>query len=790
MSRYWKGKWIWAPAQDESGNGSNVYYYFRKEIELKNLSPSYRLYITADTRYRLHINGQPTGSGPAMCVNHYQYYDVIDVTPSIEEGINCIALEVYRLGSIPGPSGLLAELTDADGAVLMSTDDSWRTVKADAWRSDTQFFRMSMYSPFQEHYSSTREPVGWKESGFRDDGWARPRIWSGPVSDSPPAVAPWTRLIERDIPKLIETREYARAIAYMEESIELMNRMRSEDLSIGLSMAGQPLQFTMIHRAEGLLGAEGGDTELRCSVGHLSRELDGIYNPCIVLDFGRSINAYLELDLTAAAGAVIDIGYAERLLNGRFNNAVEGMYADRYEARAGRQKFRSYHWKSFRYIKLMLRSGTEPLMLHRLQAARCRYPYEERGSFHSSDQLLNQVFRICKDTLDLCSNDSIMDTPWREQAQFVGDVSAVTLGGIYACFGDVLLPGKFLRQSAANQLPDGLLPSVTNSLANDSLHPDYSLWWVWGLWQHYRYTGEEQWIHRYYPHVLKVVDAFLGYVNHQGLIEHMPYAVFIDWAHLDRKGVSTPLNALFYGVAGAVEAMAEIKGDAYTRERLRMARSKLKNGFDAVLFCPERECYTDASFEGKQSPRISEQANTSAIYWGLCSRARAQRIFDRLWGEDSLIHTESQPFHTMITLRALMSAGMREQAVALVKDRWGKRMALKGATSTYEEWESNGSRRNGGFTPIMRTQSHAWSAYPAEFLLYGLAGFEILEPGCGKVGVKPFAGAFDYDIVIPLPQGLLRVSRKAGMSEVMAPPLVKVVSSEKGGDARGQQSIQ
>jgi hypothetical protein len=60
----------------------------------------------------------------------------------------------------------------------------------------------------------------------------------------------------------------------------------------------------------------------------------------------------------------------------------------------------------------------------------------------------------------------------------VGDVAAVTLSGIYSCFGDTRLTGKFLKQSAANQLPSGLLRNVTNSDRNHFLAADYSLWWI------------------------------------------------------------------------------------------------------------------------------------------------------------------------------------------------------------------------------------------------------------------------------------------------------------------------
>ena len=92
-----------------------------------------------------------------------------------------------------------------------------------------------------------------------------------------------------------------------------------------------------------------------------------------------------------------------------------------------------------------------------------------------------------------------------------------------------------------------------------------------------------------------------------------------------------------------------------------------------------------------------------------------------------------------------------------------------GATSTYEEWSCNGSWRSGEFIGFQRTQSHAWSACPASFLVKNLMRLEILEPGCGKVSLAPQVTAFDYDIAHPTPRGTIRVRCTGGRLQVDVP---------------------
>ena len=82
------------------------------------------------------------------------------------------------------------------------------------------------------------------------------------------------------------------------------------------------------------------------------------------------------------------------------------------------------------------------------------------------------------------------------------------------------------------------------------------------------------------------------------------------------------------------------------------------------------------------------------------------------------------------------------------------------ASSTFEEWYINGSWRSGEFKGFLRTQSHAWSAHPAEFLIKNLIGLEILKPGCSKVRIDPKNVDFDYKVTYPTPQGKIEVEKK------------------------------
>lgn len=132
-----------------------------------------------------------------------------------------------------------------------------------------------------------------------------------------------------------------------EECLWLETRTRRE-LSIRLCQAGRPLEAATVEDPDGFI--TGAAVVLACSdPGAGDRTgVDRVHDPCVVLDFGAELTGYVELEVEGAAGTMIDTGFAERLVDGHFNNAIEGQFACRYLLRDGRQTWRSWAWRGFR----------------------------------------------------------------------------------------------------------------------------------------------------------------------------------------------------------------------------------------------------------------------------------------------------------------------------------------------------------------------------------------------------------------------------------------------------------
>jgi hypothetical protein len=134
--------WIWW-----NGAGSPVYnqtVVARKSFRLDQPRQA-MLRITADSFYRLYVNGQWVADGPCRCWPEHFQYDVLDVSNYLRTGTNRLEIvaRYYGVGDfhkVPQRPGLLAQLdvaTAGAGPVTVATDDSWEVAEARGWVSNT-----------------------------------------------------------------------------------------------------------------------------------------------------------------------------------------------------------------------------------------------------------------------------------------------------------------------------------------------------------------------------------------------------------------------------------------------------------------------------------------------------------------------------------------------------------------------------------------------------------------------------------------------------------------------------
>lgn len=158
--------WIWFKGGDVHGYNQTV--VARRTFRVKDPVAA-TLRITADSYYRVLINGLVVNDGPARAWPEHYQYDVLDVTPQLLRGANEIRViaRYYGVGDfhrIPQQAGLLAQLdvTERDGKTLrLGTDDSWDVAAAPAWIENTPKVSIQM-EPMEVYDARLEEGLRFK----------------------------------------------------------------------------------------------------------------------------------------------------------------------------------------------------------------------------------------------------------------------------------------------------------------------------------------------------------------------------------------------------------------------------------------------------------------------------------------------------------------------------------------------------------------------------------------------------------------------------------------------------
>lgn len=134
-------QWIWLSGRDVHDYNQTI--ILRKTFRAHEVTDA-TLRITADSYYRVFLNGKWVNDGPSRSWPEHFQFDVIDATPYLVSGANEIRVvaRYYGVGDfhhVPRQAGFLAQLDfKQDGKVTsIVSDRSWEAANAPAWTPNT-----------------------------------------------------------------------------------------------------------------------------------------------------------------------------------------------------------------------------------------------------------------------------------------------------------------------------------------------------------------------------------------------------------------------------------------------------------------------------------------------------------------------------------------------------------------------------------------------------------------------------------------------------------------------------
>ena len=205
----WQAHWIWTADADRHPRHQAI--VARRRFTLGAVT-SAMLRISADTRYRLWINGVWVTDGPGRSWPAHHRYDMIDAAPFLNHGDNLIAVEALHVGfatmqSIAQEAGLLIQLdaSDAEGLITtIASDATWRVHAVTGLRADTA--RMMITMEAVEWRDLQVDPADLLSAACDDQQWPAATAWHAAEA------GPWRDLQPREVPQEIRIPRYPIAL--------------------------------------------------------------------------------------------------------------------------------------------------------------------------------------------------------------------------------------------------------------------------------------------------------------------------------------------------------------------------------------------------------------------------------------------------------------------------------------------------------------------------------------------------------------------------------------------------
>ncbi len=354
------------------------------------------------------------------------------------------------------------------------------------------------------------------------------------------------------------------------------------------------------------------------------------------------------------------------------------------------------------------------------------------ATFHSSDELLNRIWELCRYSIKATTFAGVYVDGDRERISYEGDAYLNQLGQYYTD-GDV----QMARDTFARLMK---FPTWPTEWATHMIFMAHADWMQ---------TGDTKWLASRYAGLKKKLR--LENVRPDGLVVSPKMKDdLVDWPESERDGfvfkpANTVMNAFYLrALADMVDLAKALHSNADAADYKRRALAGCA-AFQRTFFDPALGLYRD----GEGTDHTSLHANLFPLAFGLVPAENRAKIAQWL-GQRGMA---CSVYAAQYLLEGLFENGAATEAIALItadNNRSWKHMIDSGTTITWEAWDQR-------YKPN-QDWNHAWGAAPANLLPRFVLGVQPLVAGWARARIQPNPGPLkSAEGTVPTPRGPILV---------------------------------
>ena len=761
-----KSSWIWTDKLSAAECAEPLQILFRKKITLKSRHEQAEVRISADTRYKLYVNGSFVEAGPSRGDREVWFVDTVNIGPYLKTGENVLAVKVlrYPLDHDKGNHGMFRTehpglyvhgLVEEDGVVYsLSADESWKVAKYREWEivSESDWF-----APLKIYEVAAGDPAfeGWMRPGYDDSAWDDAVECKGISLQVSPG-----NLIERTIPYLFKRPGRFEKVMVVRGSASGITEW-NEFLKGRKSITVAPRSKEIVEISAGMI-----------KTGYLYLKVEKGKGAKVTILQSES---YVQEGMV---GEHAKKGHREDYVNGFLEGFTDVYTVAGYGTEQSPEVYEPFWFRCFRFVRLTIETGDEAMVLQGLDYTETGYPLEPVTEVTTSDPALKDIWDMSLRTLRLCMHETYEDCPFYEQLQYIQDSRAQMLF-TYSVAADDRLARKCMDDFRRSQRYDGLLNGSYPNYGSNVI-PGFSIFYILMLYDHMMYFGDKELLEDHFPALERILRFYHTHLAPEGYVEKLGglngpdrFWSFVDWTPEWDETNGVPACTLtgpityesllyVYGLQHA-ELIARHLGRTQEAYSYAKEASKVK---EAV----KKHCTGAGGFiqDGPGVESYSQHCQVFGILTGTLERKAGRRILlETIEKKDK--YPQCSVSMTIYLYRALQQAGLYERT----KDYWRiwTDMLSRGALTCVENDVGE------------RSDCHAWGALALYELPSVILGVRPAAPGYKAVVIDPEPGYLTYAKgVVLTPKGKVSVewALEDGMKlEYTVPEGMEVVIKNK-----------
>jgi len=364
---------------------------------------------------------------------------------------------------------------------------------------------------------------------------------------------------------------------------------------------------------------------------------------------------------------------------------------------------------SFRYVELKV-IDTSPkwsaIFSNPLVTTESSADYSKLSNLELEDLELQRIYDIGVKTLAECMQNVFEDGPKRDRRLWLGDLRLQALAN-YVTFDNVELVKRCLYLFAAMTAEDGKISA--NVFVKPKYTPDdtflfeYSMFFISTLYDLHNAHPDLELVRELYPTAKKQMDITLGMIDAKGkLITDEDYPVFVDWSNDFNKDTAGQAEVI-YVLKQFISLTQEL--NAENLDYYKSVLEKISAYAKEVLYNPEKKLFVTTGGE----------YNIASQVWMVLSHVMSdnenKEIMTTMINELFPVKNIATPYMYHHIVEALFEAGLKKDAIELMKNYWGKMIQL-GADTYWEAFDPDNPEYSPYGTPIVNSYCHAWSCTP------------------------------------------------------------------------------